>query len=522
MDGRPPGDRSIDPGELLRSALEKIVFFECRVAQLEAELAAARQVAERARADAAEARTQETEARQALAAEREARAGLSLREAEAAERVRLLEAERERLMAGLVDRARVAGATGTGGEPGPEEGGADLAGFIAELRAEIESLRGWKAAAEAAGAVVAGLDAAARPARPAPASVGALAGSFQADGRTGLAAGDAGRLKALLTTRADQVLYERSMAELSDPDAALRRRAVRQLEALGARAAAPLLAAALGREPEPSVKVLLLEALARFQEPFAAGLAVRELEDGRAEVRAAALETLAAVAEAEALPHLARALGDRSPIVRRRAAVLLGFARGERAEEALVAALRDADQGVARAAAAALSGRTTETARRALARHQVAARAPAAAAAHLAPAAQPAADPPSPAALRIGAQLASGGARQPSPLAPAAAPAPARAATAPVPAAPSSALAPRARTAVAVVEEPAPRPAPVDPSGDALEAAVELELRGALRGRTAAELCAATGAPAARVDAALEALRARGTLTLRGSRWCVT
>ncbi|HET9555405.1 MAG TPA: PBS lyase, partial [Anaeromyxobacteraceae bacterium] len=90
MDGRSRGDRSIDPGELLRSALEKIVFFECRVAQLEAELAAARQVAERARGDAAEARTRETEAVRALAAEREARAALTLSEAEAAERVRLL------------------------------------------------------------------------------------------------------------------------------------------------------------------------------------------------------------------------------------------------------------------------------------------------------------------------------------------------------------------------------------------------------------------------------------------------
>ena len=62
MDGRrPSGDRASDPGELLRSVLEKIVFFECKVAQLESELAAARQVAERARADAAQSRARETE-----------------------------------------------------------------------------------------------------------------------------------------------------------------------------------------------------------------------------------------------------------------------------------------------------------------------------------------------------------------------------------------------------------------------------------------------------------------------------
>ena len=62
MDGRrPSGDSASDPGELLRSVLEKIVFFECKVAQLESELAAARQVAERARADAATSRSREVE-----------------------------------------------------------------------------------------------------------------------------------------------------------------------------------------------------------------------------------------------------------------------------------------------------------------------------------------------------------------------------------------------------------------------------------------------------------------------------
>ena len=44
---------AVDPEGILRSALEKIVFFECRVSQLESELAAAKAAAERARADAA-------------------------------------------------------------------------------------------------------------------------------------------------------------------------------------------------------------------------------------------------------------------------------------------------------------------------------------------------------------------------------------------------------------------------------------------------------------------------------------
>src|SRR5512140_1590715 len=141
----------VDPEGILRSALEKIVFFECRVSQLESELGAARSTAERARGDAAEARRRELELTQSMAAERGAREDAQARADDLLERVRLLEGERERLLSGLVERARVGGAPGGDGAPGPEEGGADLAGFIAELRAEIEALRAWKAAAEAAG-----------------------------------------------------------------------------------------------------------------------------------------------------------------------------------------------------------------------------------------------------------------------------------------------------------------------------------------------------------------------------------
>ncbi len=347
---------AIAPEGILRSALEKIVFFECRVSQLESELGAARTTAERARADAAEARRREVELTQTLAAERGTREDAQGRAEDLTDRIRLLEGERERLLGGLVERARVGGAAGADGAPGPEEGGADLAGFIAELRAEIEALRAWKAAAEAAG--IRG------PPTPIPVARGergaesmpALAERFRAEGRVGLGGRDADRLKDLLTTRADRVLYERSMDDLRAPDCRVRLRAVRALEALGARAAAPLLAAALGREEDEGVKAAVLGALGRFQEPFAAELCTRALEDPRPVVRVAALEALARVAAGESEPRLARALSDPSPLVRRRAALLLGFAAGDRAEAALSVALGDPDRGVARAAAAALEG----------------------------------------------------------------------------------------------------------------------------------------------------------------------
>src|SRR5512138_1197649 len=325
---------AVDPEGILRSALEKIVFFECRVSQLESELTAARTTAERARTDAAAARRHEVELQQALAAERGTRADAQRRADDLAERVGLLESERERLLSGLVERARVGGASAADGTPGPEEGGADLAGFIAELRAEIVALRAWKAAAEAAG--IRG------PAGPLPVARGersaesmpALAERFRAEGRVGLGGRDAEHMKELLPTRADRVLYERSMDDLRSAEARARIRAVRALEALGARAAAPLLAAALGREEDEGVKAAVLGALGRFQEPFAAELCTRALEDPRPPVRVAALEALARVAAGDAEPRLGQALSDPSPLVRRRAALLLGFSAGDRAEAA--------------------------------------------------------------------------------------------------------------------------------------------------------------------------------------------
>jgi hypothetical protein len=573
----------VDPEGLLRSALEKIVFFECRVSQLESELLAARTTAERARGDAAAARRREVELQQAAAAERGARGDVEARAAELSERVRLLEGERERLLTGLVDRARVAGAPGSDGAPGPEEGGADLAGFIAELRAEIEELRAWKAAAEAGGTHVERAPAV-QGERHAAEPVARLAGRMEAEGRVGLSGKDTDRMKDLLATRADRVLYERSMDDLRAPDAGRRLRAVRALEALGSKAAAPLLAVALGREPEPEVKAAILGALAHFKEPFAADLAARELSDPRPVVRVAALEALAAVAAGAAQERLAGALSDPSPLVRRRAALLLGFAPGARSEAALAGALADPDRGVARAAAAALSGRPTAGAQGALARaleHPDASVRRAAATSLGRVAGETVASEGSASARRavsrrIAAKLASmdgaelreavivgagaGGdagltARpvrpepvegQPASAArgstgsprtafanrpqapeaglrlPAAGPATATRSTAVTPVAQS--VAPRTGAeskgvARSAVATLVQQAAVAAGLPDDLEATVVSEIRGSLRGCTSDGLSATLGAPAERIEAALAGLLSKGTLAKRGTRW---
>jgi hypothetical protein len=53
------------------------------------------------------------------------------------------------------------------------------------------------------------------------------------------------------------------------------------------------------------------------------------------------------------------------------------------------------------------------------------------------------------------------------------------------------------------------------------EEAIVAELRGALRGRAAAELASLLAAPPARVEAALHLLSARGAIVARGPRWYV-
>jgi hypothetical protein len=517
------------PDELLRGALEKIVYFECRLSQLEGELVAARDIAAREKEGATSARSREAAAAAELTRLRSELDATRRREEDLAERVRLLEGERERFLTGLIDQARIAGAPSEAGEQGEE---ADLAGFIAELRAEIERLRPWQQVAQAAGLRID--EPAAAPVAPA-ARVDELARSFQAAGRIGLGVDDAARLRSTLGSRAERSLFESSMDDLASADARARRRAADALRAMGSRAAAPLVAAAVGRERDPEVKVALLSALGALGEPAGADVAARELADSRPAVRAAALDAVAALQGKDAEPRLLAALADASALVRRRAVLLLGFAPGPAAEEALRSCLSDRDGGVARAAALALSGRPTATAQAALARaldhgeesvRRVAATAVSRWAGESVTAAAPAEDRRR-AARRISEKLSAIGATAlrdavvlsgPAPAAVAApSPAPAARAARPAPSAPPPAP---ARSLATPAASPARRAAVavVDAGGDLdpAEEAVLLEIRSALRGRSQDEIAAVVPSGA---DRALASLVARGAVVRRGARY---
>jgi HEAT repeat protein len=554
------GGLSGHPEDLLRGALEKIVYFECRLAQLEGELKAARDVAAREKMALSAAREREVAASAAFVEARSALEGERTQAGELADRVRLLEAERERFLAGLIDQARIAGAPGRGGLAADDAAeSADLAGFIAELRAEIEALRPWKAAAERVGLRVDAPDATGPGARAdaggaPPPAVPDLAARFEDAGRIGVTRSDASRLERSLPSRAERSLYEASMDDLASADARDRRRAADALRAMGSRAAAPLVAAAVGRERDPEVKAALLSALGALGEPSAADIAARELGDARPAVRAAALDAMAALAGPEAEPRLIAALADPSAVVRRRSVLLLGFGRGATVDEALASALADRDPGVARAAALALAGRPNAAAQGVLARaldhrqegvrraaaeavarwsgetvgagssgeerrraaRRIADRLAELDAGALRDAVVSAAPADAPPATRARTAVAPP-AHLPAtaiPL-PAAPPAQGRVAASPAPAprapASSSALAasPRAHAAVAVVDAPG---GDLDP----LEQAVLLEIRSALRGRSSDEIARNVPGDA---GGALRSLVARGAAVLRGVRY---
>lgn len=535
------------PEEILRGALEKIVFFECRVDQLEGELRASRAAVARAREEAGVARSRESEAESRLLSARADAEAARAEIAELSDRVKLLEEERSRFLGGLVDRARLAAAPGREGEPAAE--GADLAGFIAELRGEIDRLSRWKAAALSAGlsiddgggATLAG--AAGREAESLP----SLARRFAEDGRARLGDREAASLSPSFNTRSERALYLSSLEDLSAPDPAARVRAAACLRALGSRSAAPVLAAALGREADGSARAAIVAALGALGEASVADLVTRELGDDRPAVRSAALEAASALLGDAALPALHAALGDESPAVRRRSAMLLGFHPGEGAEEALAAALADGNAGVARAAAVALSGRASARAQSALARaidhrepdvRRAAARAVERwSGERIDHGAAPAERRRT--SRRIAERLLAldrGALREAVarvPLAPirstagaaerqAAPPAAARRPPSPPPverAQGDQGHLPAEGVAAAAALAPAPARSATATFEPALAEAALAEVRAALRGRSAAEIAAALGADPGPVEGALRALVAQGRIVPRGPRF---
>jgi HEAT repeat protein len=354
---------------LLKSALEKIVYFEARVDQLSNDAGGVKAALERTRGDLAQASQREIELRRVVA-ELEVRLGRAHAEREDLARVvDALKRERAELIQKMLDASRIH-RTGTEQEPADF----DLAQFISTLRQEVvRPSAGFQAAP------VATLSEQRAPAeqRQKPdttdqkpeadtsSAVEALAQQLQSDGRLAVSAADFQALSgaALFTGHADETLFGFSVRELSALDAPSRIRAAERLAALAQTAAAPALAAALHVEHVPEVQIALLGALSGLAKVEAVPVVQPHLTSIHADVRIAALKALLALDAIQAGPHIAQAMKDPNRSVRRRASMLALSLRGAAAFELGELALQDAEPDVRALAVLVLGASGAEAAR---------------------------------------------------------------------------------------------------------------------------------------------------------------
>ncbi len=397
------------PEALLKSALEKIVYFEARSEQLYNDLAAARSDVERVQRELADASQREIELRRTVAG-LEVELSRSHREKDELARMNAaLRGERAALLEKLIEASRIHRSDAPGSDD-ELDAPFDLAGFIAQLRSEAQAAQRPAPGAPSVPAILA----AASPApslapalapvaggSPAPAPAFAVATSgarpsstaghaerLRAEGRLRVTEEELGRLAAgaSFTGRVEETVFGFSVRELSAPDAAARVRAADRLRALGQAAAAPALATALHAEREPNVLVALLHAFSEVASTEGVPVILPLLGAPHADVRLASLKTLLTLDPTQAGPHLTAAMKDPDRAVRRRASLLalgltgegavglgeqavrdgdaevrslgalvLGAGGGDRARTLLLEALRDPEKKVRRAAAQSLS-----------------------------------------------------------------------------------------------------------------------------------------------------------------------
>lgn len=347
---------------MLKSALEKVIFFECRLDQLTSELARANAEIDRLKGDLAAAAQRELGLKQELAAA-ESRAGQARRERDDSNAaVEAAHRERERVLDKLIEAERIRMA-------GEQVEGIDLAAFIADLRSEVAARRGDGPVADAT--------------RAGYESPQQAADAFAAAGRLGITEKDRAALQAAarFETRSEETLFALSLRELSAAEPLARVRSAERLQALGARAALPAIAAALNAEQQPEVICAFLAVCGAAGETTVLPIVQARLVHDSVEVRLAALEAaqrlrdptclsralddesirvrrraaVLASGSAEAAGVLERAARDADPSVRRVAVLGLASLGGPRAEPVLLEALDDADVTVRRSAAKGLS-----------------------------------------------------------------------------------------------------------------------------------------------------------------------
>ncbi|NOK32970.1 hypothetical protein HMI49_07140 [Corallococcus exercitus] len=375
------------PDALLKSALEKIVYFEARAQQLHGELASARDELSHLKEDLAQAHQRELDLRRELA-ELEVKSGRAQAEREELNRVNhALRLERDQLMAKLLDASRIhsSGQARAVVDDDADELGFDLASFISQLRSEV-ILRGDVPAVrtpysgpavplKSPEPIVPWTERPAQPIPPrAPSASSSAADSglspvareaqrLQSEGRLRVSPEQMAELSGHTGSTTDETLFGFSVRELSAADAAARVRAAERLKALAHPAAAPALAAALHAETDATAQVALVQAFAGLCREEGASVVSPLLSSPVPEVRIAALKALLVLAPKDAAPHLAQAMKDSDRSVRRRASLLALGLEGETARRLGEDAIHDTDPEVRALAALALGAGRGENAR---------------------------------------------------------------------------------------------------------------------------------------------------------------
>lgn len=345
------------PDALLKSALEKIVYFEARATQLTNDLSTACAERERLRADLAQASQREIDLRRVIA-ELEVRATRAHAEREeSAQLAEALRRERAELLGKILEASKLNHADGH--DP------FNLASFISELRSEVLLRRERDEAAGTPVLVNAPVESAPVALEAEPSFITKEAEKLESQGRLTVSKDELASLERAFPFpgRSEETLFGFSVRELTAPDPSARARAAERLTALAHPAAAPALATALHAETEAVVKVALLNALSTLAKVEAVPVIVPQLSAKAAEVRIAALKALLKLDPTQAGPHLAGAVKDPDPAVRRRASLLALGLRGAAALELGETAIRDENPDVRSLAALVLGASGMESAR---------------------------------------------------------------------------------------------------------------------------------------------------------------
>jgi hypothetical protein len=548
------------PDALLKSALEKIVYFEARAEQLHRELEATRQEVERLKRELAGTGQREIAARRELA-ELEVRVNRAHTERDELTRLnQALRDERTQLMGKLLDVTRIHTADQSRDDV-DDDLGIDLASFISQLRSEVLNRPGSAPAVAAGAARVAPLLAAVKqepeltaPPAPdgreppfsvrmprlaaavavAPKVASAVAASpvvQQAqrlfhEGRLGVSAQQLAELSGHSgpAGSADETLFGFSVRELSAVDPASRIRAAGRLKGLALTAAAPALATALHGETEPAVQVALIQAFAGLCREEGASVVSPLLASPVPEVRISALKALLTLAPDEAAPHLAQAMKDPDRSVRRRASLLALGLEGEAARRLGEEAIRDTDPEVRALAALSLGAASGEGARTLLLEalldpelrvRKAAAQSLSRILGHDVSAMVGLDEPQRRREVRRLATLPSHPVRAPLVARPAPGATPVEA----VSEAPAAVTLVRSVPASPAPEPRVPAARPGPSAVETLCASLMADIRAAIRGRSVGELTAALSAPVELAQEALTLLLARGAVVRRGHKY---